>query len=102
MKEYHFHPDKCFIIRNNGDIIACISEEEISKFSNLELPKGCTEVLFIENDLVYATINKEGCTLDENPLEELINKEKEIVEYYNNPPVEEKPVLEIVLEEKDE
>ena len=102
MKEYHFHPDKCFIIRDNGDIIACISEEEISKFSNLELPEGCTEVLFIENDLIYATINKEGCTLDNNPLEELISKEEEIVEYYNNPPVEEEPVLQIVSEEEVE
>lgn len=89
MREYHYHPDKVFIIRENQKVLAILSESEISQFSQLALPQGCTEVLVSYDGIVYATINKSMEGMFSNPLQELINKEKEIIEFYKSKIIEE-------------
>ena len=84
MKEYHLHPDKQFIIRENDKLIALLEENEIAQFSQLSLPQGCTEILVGTDGIVYATINKAMGGIDHNPLQELINKEQEIIAFYKN------------------
>jgi len=82
MKEYHYHPDKVFIIRENEKILALLKESEIAQFATLTLDKDCTEILVGVDGVVYATINKSMEGINYNPLQELINKEKEIIEFY--------------------
>lgn len=81
MKEYHLHPDGMFIIRKNNQLLAVLQASEISQFSQLELPEGCTEILVGTDGIVYATINKAMEGISHNPLEELISKEQEIIEF---------------------
>ena len=84
MKQYHLHPDKVFIIRENDQIIGYLEESEISQFAQIELPEGCTEILItVGDDLIYATINKSMEGLNYNPIQELISKENEIIEFYH-------------------
>jgi hypothetical protein len=88
MREYHLHPDQKFIIRENNKIIALLESDEISQFSILVLPEGCTEVLVGPDGIVYATIQKRQEGLSYNPLAELIAKEQEIITFYQNKPIE--------------
>jgi hypothetical protein len=82
MKQYHLHPDKCFIIREEGNMLACLEEQEIAQFSQLSLPQGCTEILIVGDGLVYATINRAMEAIQHNPIQELMDKEQEIVAFY--------------------
>lgn len=82
MKQYHLHPDKCFIIREESNILACLEEQEIAQFSQLSLPQGCTEILIFGDGLVYATINKAMEAIQHNPIQELMDKEQEIIAFY--------------------
>lgn len=82
MKEYHLHPDCCFLIRENKKVIGCLEESEIPQFAQITLPQGCTEILVGTDGIVYATINKAMGGINHNPLQELINKEQEIIAFY--------------------
>jgi hypothetical protein len=82
MKEYHLHPDKQFIIRQDNKLIAILEESEILQFSQISLPQGCTEILVGTDGIVYATINKAMGGINHNPLQELISKEQEIIAFY--------------------
>jgi hypothetical protein len=84
MKEYHLHPDKVFIIRENNEVVGFLQENEISQFSEITLPQGCTEVLVGIDGIVYVTINKSMQGIGYNPISELIEKEQEIIDFYVN------------------
>jgi hypothetical protein len=88
MREYHLHPDGHFIIRENGTNIAILNQAEIFSFAIISIPEGCTEILIGTDGIVYATVKKAQEGLSYNPLLPLIEKQEEIITYYNNKPTE--------------